>query len=119
MSGTLFPIDAQPLKPSQILAGSTPQVLTTIDLFCGAGGITEGFRQAGYKCLYANDIDSFAIETFRLNHPQAWAECQPIEMVFSQRPGENETSKSARTRQNERFLQCRTKRPMDSAVIRS
>ena len=31
-------------------------VLRTIDLFSGAGGITEGFRQAGYECLYANEI---------------------------------------------------------------
>ncbi|MFI5118103.1 MAG: DNA cytosine methyltransferase [Terriglobales bacterium] len=100
MSGTLFPVDAQPIKPSQVLAGSTPHVSTTTDLFCGAGGITEGFRQAGYKCLYANDIDSFAIETFRLNHPQAWAECRPIEMVFNQRPGENEISKLARKHGN-------------------
>jgi len=23
--------------------------------FLGAGGITEGFREAGYRCLYAND----------------------------------------------------------------
>ena len=81
MSGTLFPINAQPIQPGQILAGNTSQVLTTIDLFCGAGGLTEGFRQAGYKCLYASDIDPFAIESFRLNHPQAWAECRPIESV--------------------------------------
>jgi len=55
--------------------------LTTIDLFCGAGGITEGFRQAGYKCLYANDCMPEAIETFLLNHPEAWAEAEDVEGV--------------------------------------
>lgn len=55
--------------------------LTTIDLFCGAGGITEGFRQAGYRCLYANDFNAHAIDTFKLNHPNVWAECAPIEGV--------------------------------------
>jgi DNA (cytosine-5)-methyltransferase 1 len=55
--------------------------LTTIDLFCGAGGITEGFRQAGFRCLYANDINEAAIETFRANHPKVWAECRPVESV--------------------------------------
>ncbi|MGN8249447.1 DNA cytosine methyltransferase [Pseudomonas sp. SMV7] len=53
----------------------------TIDLFCGAGGITEGFRQAGYTSLYGNDIMPEAIETFRLNHPEAIADCRPIEEV--------------------------------------
>lgn len=43
--------------------------LLTIDLFCGAGGITEGFRQVGFDCLYANDIDLDSAQTFRLNHP--------------------------------------------------
>ncbi|MEA2332282.1 MAG: (cytosine-5)-methyltransferase 1 [Thermoleophilaceae bacterium] len=54
---------------------------TTIDLFCGAGGITEGFRQAGYECLYANDISSWAVETFRRNHPGVWAEQGAVEEV--------------------------------------
>ncbi len=55
--------------------------LSSIDLFCGAGGITQGFRQAGYNCLYANDLMPEAIETFRLNHPTTRAECKPIEEV--------------------------------------
>ena len=55
--------------------------LSTIDLFCGAGGITQGFSQAGYHCLYANDLMPEAIETFRHNHPHTRAECKPIEEV--------------------------------------
>lgn len=55
--------------------------LSTIDLFCGAGGITEGFREAGYRCLYANDCMPEAVETFSVNHPEAWAEARDIENV--------------------------------------
>lgn len=51
----------------------------SIDLFCGAGGITEGFRKAGYHCLYANDIMREAIETFAYNHPRSIADNRPIE----------------------------------------
>lgn len=54
---------------------------TTIDLFCGAGGITEGFRRAGFRCLYGNDIDAWAIKTFQENHPKAIADCRPVEKV--------------------------------------
>ena len=54
---------------------------TTVDLFCGAGGIAEGFRQAGYHCLYGNDRMQQAIETFSLNHPDAWGDPRDIEDV--------------------------------------
>lgn len=54
---------------------------TTIDLFCGAGGITEGFRQAGYHCLYGNDNMPEAIETFKYNHTNSIADCRSIESV--------------------------------------
>jgi DNA (cytosine-5)-methyltransferase 1 len=53
----------------------------TIDLFCGAGGITEGFKEAGYNCLYANDCVPEAIETFKHNHPAVWADGRTIEDV--------------------------------------
>ena len=55
--------------------------LSSIDLFCGAGGITEGFREAGYHCLYANDCMPEAIETFSFNHPEVWAEACDVETV--------------------------------------
>lgn len=54
---------------------------TTIDLFCGAGGITEGFREAGFRCLYGNDVMTEAIETFRANHPDAIGDNRPVEDV--------------------------------------
>lgn len=44
---------------------------TAIDLFAGAGGLAEGFRQAGFRCLAANDFDSSAGETFAAAFPEA------------------------------------------------
>lgn len=58
---------------------SLDKQLTTIDLFAGAGGITEGFRQAGYQCLFANDFDKHACETFSLNHSGVDVSPGPIE----------------------------------------
>lgn len=52
---------------------------TTIDLFSGAGGITEGFKQAGYECVFANDINDHAMRTFRRNHGEVDAVCSAIE----------------------------------------
>ena len=42
---------------------------TVIDLFSGAGGMAEGFRQAGFKTLMATDYDEMAAKTFQFNHP--------------------------------------------------
>ena len=57
---------------------------TAIDLFCGAGGLSEGFRQAGFEVLAGNDIEPFAVETFAKNHPESEALAGPIQDVSAQ-----------------------------------
>ncbi|MEO6256473.1 MAG: DNA cytosine methyltransferase [Sphingomicrobium sp.] len=44
---------------------------TVIDLFCGAGGLSEGFRQAGYEVVVGNDCFEAAGDTFSHTHPRA------------------------------------------------
>jgi DNA (cytosine-5)-methyltransferase 1 len=41
------------------------------DLFCGAGGLAEGFRQAGCRIVLGSDADPDACATFALNFPEA------------------------------------------------
>lgn len=55
--------------------------LTTIDLFAGAGGLSEGFREAGFRTLFANDHEEPAMVTFRRNHPQAETSSTEIEAL--------------------------------------
>lgn len=41
---------------------------TIIDLFSGAGGLSEGFRRAGFRLVSALDADSVALKTLWVNH---------------------------------------------------
>lgn len=43
--------------------------LTVIDFFCGGGGFSEGFRQAGFNVIWAVDYWRPAVETHKENHP--------------------------------------------------
>lgn len=46
--------------------------MTAVDLFCGAGGLSQGLTDAGMQVVAAADHDPDACATFRLNFPEAW-----------------------------------------------
>lgn len=43
---------------------------TLVDLFCGAGGLSLGLSQAGFRIIFANDIEKSALRTYAFNHPE-------------------------------------------------
>jgi len=46
--------------------------LDIVDLYCGAGGFSEGFRQMGFNVIAGFDIWNEARATFKKNHPSAF-----------------------------------------------
>ena len=51
--------------------GPSEKRLTAVDLFAGAGGLSEGLRQAGFEVVAAADHDPDACATHELNFPEA------------------------------------------------
>ena len=43
--------------------------MKAIDLFCGCGGMTLGFKWAGFKSVIASDIDINCGKTINRNFP--------------------------------------------------
>lgn len=54
-----------------------------IDVFCGAGGMSLGFEQAGFDVVAAFDIEERHVETHRLNFPKTRA----VQLDLSKAPG--------------------------------
>lgn len=50
----------------------------SIDLFCGAGGMTAGFKAAGISSLLSNDIEESACITLKINNPEIQVLCGDI-----------------------------------------
>jgi DNA (cytosine-5)-methyltransferase 1 len=62
--------------------------LRVVDFFCGAGGFSEGFRQAGFEVVMGIDNWAPAIKTHNLNHdlndtPQSVLEYEDINKIFA------------------------------------
>lgn len=56
--------------------------MKVIDLFCGCGGISSGFKLAGYEIFAGIDFNSDSIKTYTRNFPKAKAICEDL-MVFN------------------------------------
>ena len=52
--------------------------LNVIDLFCGCGGLSLGFEQAGYNILLGIDIWEDALKTFKYNHKNSDTLCADL-----------------------------------------
>ncbi|MCP2041561.1 DNA (cytosine-5)-methyltransferase 1 [Neisseria sp. HSC-16F19] len=59
-------------------------MLKMIDLFAGAGGLSEGLRQAGFHSLYANEIMKPYSETYARNHVNTLVDQRDIRTVDAQ-----------------------------------
>lgn len=73
-----YPIAARRSRRFSRIGERSQRPLTVLDLFAGAGGISEGFRQAGYRILGASELDPDAAATFALNFPDSEVICGDI-----------------------------------------
>lgn len=58
-------------KQTKNAKAATEDRYGVVDLFCGAGGLSEGFRQAGFTILAGSDNDPDAMATYAANFPEA------------------------------------------------
>lgn len=54
---------------------------TCIDLFCGAGGLSEGLEHAGFHSLYASEVVPVYAATYATNHISAEVDIRDIRQV--------------------------------------
>ncbi len=57
------------------------QQLNVLDLFCGAGGLSCGFEQAGFNIILGIDNDAAALDTFQYNHKDSQILCSDITQI--------------------------------------
>jgi len=57
-------------------------MMTIASFFAGVGGIDLGFEETGaFKTIYANEFDSYPVQTYELNFPDVKVDCRDINSV--------------------------------------
>jgi DNA (cytosine-5)-methyltransferase 1 len=54
---------------------------TSVDLFCGVGGMSLGFEQAGFEVIAAIDIEQIHVDTYLQNFPSCQVRCLDLSAV--------------------------------------
>jgi len=49
------------------MSKNTKENLSVLSMFCGCGGLDLGFEEAGFNCIWANDSNKDACQTYRRN----------------------------------------------------
>lgn len=60
------------------MIGMIERVFSHIDLFAGAGGLSEGLSQAGFSSLFANEVNPVYASTYACNHPSTSVKTEDI-----------------------------------------
>lgn len=55
--------------------------MLAVDLFCGAGGMTQGLKDAGFNVIGAVEIEPIVVDTYLHNHPEVFIEKSDIRSI--------------------------------------
>lgn len=84
VASMLEPVVAVSMTHSEIEREAKETILSEfsmIDLFAGAGGLSAGLSEAGFKVLYANELQPTYAQTYSHNHPDVWVQSRDIRKV--------------------------------------
>lgn len=57
------------------------KIFNSIDLFCGAGGLSLGFKNAGFNTLFAVEFNEVYAQTYKANFPEVDVLCDDIKTI--------------------------------------